>query len=170
VLLLVVGTINVYPPPADGWTVVHVDKSDRGTWDPAQGKNIPIDIQADMRQLPFADRSVDRIQSWHALEHVNQAGGHQTIAEFSRILTADGVLDLRVPDLNYAHHVADVAEIANLLYGDQTIMPDADLNLHRWGYSETTLRALLAGHGFTAERIPAEHPDEIHVIARRSCN
>jgi predicted SAM-dependent methyltransferase len=168
VLLLVVGTINKYSPPADGWQVVHVDKSDRGIWDPAQGKNVPIDVQADMRQMPFADHSVDRIQCWHALEHVNQLGGEMTIAEFSRILAADGVLDLRVPDLNYAHQVQDVAEIANLIYGDQTVMPDADLNLHRWGYTETSLRALLQDQGFAAERVPAEHPDEIRIIARRA--
>lgn len=169
-LLVVVGSINRYPPPDPGWEVVHVDKSDRGIWDPALSTSVPIDVQADMRQLPFVDRSIDRIQSWHALEHVNQQGGRDTIREFARVLTPAGILDLRVPDLEHVQKVDDVASVLNLIYGDQSQMPDAELNVHRWGYTLRTLVELLADFGFEAERIPAEYPDEIHVIARRTCS
>lgn len=167
-VMAVVGTINKYPPPAAGWEVVHVDRSDRGMWDPELGRCVAIDVQADMRQLPFADRSISRIQSWHALEHVNQQGGRDTLREFARVLADDGILDLRVPDLEFVHRAQDITTVMNLIYGDQTAMADAPLNAHQWGYTEATLTALLVDHGFRASRIPAEYPDEIHLIACRS--
>jgi predicted SAM-dependent methyltransferase len=164
VLLVVVGTINRYPPPGFGWTVTHVDKSTRGIWDPALGQNIPIDVQADMRQLPFADHSIDRLQCWHALEHVNELGGQHTLKEFKRVLVPGGILDLRVPDLDYIQGVDDIDDVIHLIYGDQSLMPDHELNVHQWGYTERSLRTLVEDHGFTAERIPAEYPDEIHFL------
>lgn len=164
-LMLVVGTINVYPPPAAGWEVTHVDRSDRGIWDPAQGKCVPVDIVADMRALPFADASVDRLQSWHALEHVNQQGGRDTIREFARVLKPDGVLDLRVPDLEFVQRASDITTVLNLLYGDQTPMVDDELNAHLWGYTELSLRELLTEFGFRAERVEGHHPDELALIA-----
>lgn len=166
-LLLVVGTINRYSPPGPGWTVEHVDKSARGIWDPTQGKNIPVDTIADMRQLPHPDGTVDRLQSWHALEHVNELGGRDAVREFARVLTPSGVLDIRVPDLDYVKTVEDITTVMHLVYGDQSLMPDAELNVHKWGYTENSLRGLLGEFGFVAERVPAEYPDEIHLIARR---
>lgn len=166
-LMVVVGTINKYPPPADGWEVVHVDASARGIWDPERSTSVPIDVQADMRNLPFADATVDRIQSWHALEHVDQQGGRDTIREFARVLKPDGLIDLRVPDLGVLPGTANIETRLNLIYGDQTRMVDHELNSHLWGYTLNTLRALLAEHHFRCERVPAEYDDELHVIARR---
>jgi predicted SAM-dependent methyltransferase len=164
-LMVVVGTINRYPAPADGWEVLHVDRSARGMWDPALAKCVPIDIVADMRNLHLDAGSVDRIQSWHALEHVNQDGGRQTLREFARVLKPDGVLDLRVPDLEFVQRAQDITTVMNLIYGDQTQMADEGLNAHKWGYTERTLRELLSAHGFTANRVDAEYPDEIQLIA-----
>ena len=96
-LMLVVGTINKYPPPGPGWTITHVDASDRGIWDPKLNRPVPIDVVADMRHLPFQDSTADRIQSWHALEHVNQQGGRDTIREFARVLTPTGNLTCASP-------------------------------------------------------------------------
>lgn len=164
-LLVVVGTINAYPPPADGWDVKHVDLSARGIYDKTIQRCRPIDIVADMRNLPFEDGSVDRVQSWHALEHVNQQGGVDTVHEFRRVLRTGGVLDLRVPDLDFAKRSDDIADVLPLLYGDQVQMADAEMNAHKWGYTERTLRELVATHGFSAvERVPAEHADEIHLL------
>ena len=166
-LLVVVGTINRYPPPGPDWDVVHIDKSERGIWDPDLGRNVPIDLVADMRALPFPARSVDRIQCWHALEHVNEQGGRDAIREFARVLAPDGLIDLRVPDMNFVHRSERIEDVLRLIYGDQTAMPDPELNVHRWGYTRRSLTALLAEHGFTAEQRKAEHPDEIHVWATR---
>jgi len=167
-LLLVVGTINKYPPPAAGWEVVHCDASARGIWDPDQGQCIPIDRVCDMRNLPFEDGSVDRIQSWHALEHVNEQGGRDAIREFARVLAPAGVIDLRVPDLEYARRAENVESVLHLIYGDQTAMVDAELNVHKWGYTLPSLRRLLADYGFHAKQRPAEYPDEIHILASRA--
>ena len=167
-LMLVVGTINRYPPPGPGWQVVHVDASARGIWDAAQSTSVPIDVQADMRNLPFADGTVDRIQSWHALEHVDQQGGRDTIREFARVLTDGGILDLRVPDLGVLAGETDIERRLPLIYGDQYRMVDAHLNAHQWGYTRATLTSLLDDHGFVCEEWPVpEHDDELHVLATR---
>lgn len=175
-LMLVVGCINKYPPPGPGWTVTHVDLSARGIWDAEQGKNVPIDVQADMRALPFPDASVDRVQSWHALEHVNEQGGRDTIREFARVLKPGGILDIRVPDLavltyppDYPDEPEDViARRLPLIYGEQRSGPDAHLNAHQWGYTRQLLWDLLTGYGFepVETKVP-EHDDELHLIARR---
>ena len=165
--MAVIGTINLYRPPAPGWQVVHVDASDRGVWDAANGRSVPVDVVADMRSLPFADGSVDRIQCWHALEHVNEQGGRDAIREFARVLTPEGVLDVRVPDLNFVRQADDIERVLPLLYGEQAEMSDADLNCHRWGYTIRSLGRLLAEHGFVCEQKKAEYPDEIHMLARR---
>lgn len=165
--LIVVGTINKYPPPAPGWEVVHVDKSERGIWDPDRGMHVPIDVRADMRQLPFADHSVDRIQSWHALEHVNEQGGRDTISEFARVLKHDGILDIRVPDMDYVRRASRVEDVLRIIYGDQTVMPDPELNAHRWGYTLDSLKELLWMSGFEGfDQLRAEHPDELHLLCR----
>lgn len=167
-LMLVVGTINRYPPPAPGWEVVHVDLSTRGMYDRWQQRCIPMEVVADMRSLPFDESSVDRIQSWHALEHVDRQGGCDTIREFARVLKPNGVLDLRVPDLEFVHSAEDITTVLNLIYGDQTPMSDGQLNAHLWGYTDRTLRELLAEFGFRAERVEGHHPDELALIATRS--
>lgn len=95
---LIIGTINVYKAPA-GWRHIHIDLSDRGIWDADLHRNVPVDMVADMRKLPFPDASVDRIQSWHALEHVDPVDAATTVAEFARVLKPGGQLDIRVPDI-----------------------------------------------------------------------
>lgn len=167
-LMLVVGCINKYPPLGPGWTVTHVDLSDRGIWDAEQGRNVPINVQADMRDLPFPDASVDRVQSWHALEHVNEQGGRDTIREFARVLKPGGVLDIRVPDLAILCRTNRIEDRLPLIYGEQGNGPDAHLNAHQWGYTPRTLTALLKEHGFRPARLlKPEHDDEIHLIASR---
>lgn len=167
-LMLVVGTINKYPPPGEGWTVTHVDLSERGIYDPELGRQVPVDVACDMRALPFADGTVERIQSWHALEHVNQQGGRDTIAEFHRVLSVGGILDVCVPDLDYLLSVDSIEPHLSLIYGEQLAMADAELNAHRWGYTPASLERLLAEHGFTAiEPAPLEYPADLHLTARR---
>lgn len=160
---LVVGTINRYVAP-EGWKYVHVDASDRGIWDPETKRLVPIDVQADMRDLPFEDASVDRIQCWHALEHVNEQGGWDAVAEFARVLRPGGTLDLVVPDLG-GLRFENVEESLSYIYGQQFEMKDAELNLHRWGYVEASLRRLLSVSGFGTIR--RKRDGDLHLIARR---
>lgn len=167
-VMLVVGTINRYPPPAPDWTVVHVDKSDRLIWDQGERRHYPIGIQADMRDMPIDDSVIDRIQCWHALEHVNQKGGVDALHEFHRVLVPGGILDLKVPDLATIVTLLyrrSIEECMPMIYGQQwEECPDAHLNAHQWGYTWNTLGPLLDLTGFDAERKQGEI-DELAVIA-----
>ena len=166
-VMAVVGTINRFAPPGPDWTVIHCDLSDRGVWNIDRGVSMPVDHVCDMRHLPFADASIDRVQSWHALEHVNQQGGRDTIIEFRRVLMPGGILDLRVPNLGILAG-PDIEKRLPLIYGEQGTMPDSHLNAHQWGYTRRSLQRLLDEHGFACEQWPhPEHDDELHVIARR---
>lgn len=160
-VLLVVGTINRYPAPGPDWDVIHVDASTRGIWDADVGQQVPIDVVADMRDLPFPDESVDRIQCWHTLEHVNEQGGRDAVAEFARVLRPGGVLDIRVPDMEYVRTIP-VRDALPMIYGDQAMMPDADLNVHRWGYTRRSLRGLVDDFGFLVSEKKPRQADEIH--------
>lgn len=161
---LIVGCINVYPAP-EGWEHVHVDASERPIWDARIPGPVPIDVVADMRTLPFAVSSVQRIQCWHALEHVNQQGGRDAVREFAMKLEPGGILDLRVPDMEWCFD-QPVADALHVVYGDQAQMVDAELNLHRWGYNLRSITALLVELGFTiatAQGRAGPNGDEIYI-------
>ncbi len=161
---LIVGTINLYRAP-EGWEHVHVDASHRPIWDARIPGPVPIDVVADMRTLPFAVSSVQRIQCWHALEHVNRQGGADAVGEFARVLEPGGILDLRVPDMEWCFD-QPVSEALHVVYGDQKEMPGAELNVHRWGYTPVSLAKLVSTHGFTFDRVngrAGHNGDEIYI-------
>ena len=54
-----------------------------------------VDFRADMRQLPFADRSYDVVLASHVLEHI--AEDERAIAEIARVLRPSGFALLPVP-------------------------------------------------------------------------
>lgn len=53
------------------------------------------DVQADLRQLPFDDRSYDFIYASHVLEHVDD--DRRALAEIARVLRPGGIAILPVP-------------------------------------------------------------------------
>lgn len=165
---LIVGTINYYAAPP-GWEHVHVDASARPIWDARIPGPVPVDVVADMRHLPFPIRSVQKIQCWHALEHVNEQGGRDAVREFARVLSPGGILNLRVPDMEWCFS-QPVVQALHVVYGDQAQMVDAELNLHRWGYTVRSLSALLSQHEFmvvVARGLAGENGDEIYIQAVR---
>jgi hypothetical protein len=123
-------------------------------------------VRADIRSLPYADRSVRAIYSSHTLEHLYYREAEQVLRESLRVLQAGCVLRLALPDaeamareftsgcsngdpaatLEYnrqlnAHPLERPGLLANLrnLAGGHT---------HRWQPSPTLLEHVLVAVGF----------------------
>lgn len=148
---LVVGTINRYPAP-DGWKYVHVDASARPIYDTARGGPATIDVVADVRNMPFANESADRVQLWHVLEHLPQVGALAALHEIHRVLRPGGELDVEVPDIEgvvqewVAGH--DRRQLLQIIYGEPSNGIDPGLMAHRYGYWDESLAEALSVTGF----------------------
>lgn len=155
---LIAGTINDYRP-GPGWQNTLLDKSDRLLPGGAR-----VHIVADVKALPIDDDTYDEVRSWQVLEHLFQADGMRAVAEFFRVLKPGGVLDIEVPDLDgivsaWIDGSVSRHELTSNLYGDGFVMPDQDLNVHRWGYTEETLYVLLSKTGFeVGDRLMGDGP------------
>jgi ubiquinone/menaquinone biosynthesis C-methylase UbiE len=71
------------------------------------------------RRLPYENDSVDRIYSSHLLEHIPRDKGEYLLGECYRVLKANGVFRLVVPDLlwharNYVRNSTKALELADL--------------------------------------------------------
>jgi predicted SAM-dependent methyltransferase len=119
----------------------------------------PAAITAPMWELPAESGSVEAIYSSHALEHICAAQVLPTLREWHRVLAPGGVLELRVPDLEWCvrhwlEHQDDVWALAKI-FGSQ----EHEGNIHRTGFTREGLRRLLADAGF---HITSEADDWTH--------
>ncbi len=132
-------------------------------------------------ELPFEPASADEIYSRHMLEHLTFEQATRTVAHWSRVLRAGGIVDVNVPDLEsacrqlkldgaspYVPFEASQREHAlRALYGWQN-HPD---DFHRSGYTESSLRRMLSEAGFASvERIQdtsLSGPVNLRLKARR---
>ena len=103
----------------DGPTVEHA----RGTY--ASLRNLAF-VEGSAAKLPMPDASVDLVVSFETIEHLDTVDQPRMLAEFSRVLTGDGVLVLSAPNrpeysesrgyVNpYHRHEHDRAELERLL-------------------------------------------------------
>lgn len=69
-----------------------------------------VDVVTDLeRSLPFAGASVDQIYAVHSLEHVSDLLG--LMNEIHRVLRADGVLHVMVPNCEFVNAFADPTHV-----------------------------------------------------------
>jgi SAM-dependent methyltransferase len=103
----------------DGPTVAHARETYQATG------NLTF-VEGSAAELPLPDASVDVVVSFETIEHLDAADQPRMLAEFSRVLTADGVLVLSAPNrpeysesrgyVNPFHrHEHDRAELERLL-------------------------------------------------------
>lgn len=102
-----------------------------------QGLNV---FTGTLEQATFPDNSFDVVTMWDVLEHLHDPGA--TLREVYRILKADGILVLRLPN-------ADSRDAK--LFGPYWSGLDAPRHLYVFGI--TTLSNLLAKTGFQVQRI-----------------
>lgn len=114
-----------------------------------------VDVQADVRQLPFRDNSIEVIETYHTIEHIPRQQITSTLEDWFRVLKPDGKLIIEFP--NFEQNCRDFLDamekedcknaIMHLMFiygGDTPVSEDA----HRWGYSLLSLGALLHQVGF----------------------
>lgn len=111
------------------------------------------DLVADVTRLPMLpDAAFDEIVAQDVLEHFERAKTAPALAEWSRLLAAEGVLQIRVPSLLGMFDLlsrpdrrepAKAEEIIHLMYGTQAYNGD----YHLAGFTAATLREQLRRAG-----------------------
>lgn len=119
------------------------------------------DYVADISKLPCPDNSVERIETYHVIEHIPMPEVKSVLTEWKRVLTVGGLLVIECPDLQGAvtEYLAGNKERLFSIYGRQRFPGDT----HHWGYDFRSLPELLESAGFSKVRVlPAEdyHKDE----------
>lgn len=131
-----------------------------------------IGTMTDMSAL--ADASVDAIFSSHNIEHLYPHEVPLALAEFKRVLKADGFVVITCPDLQsvcalvaqdkllepaYTAPAGPIAPL-DILYGHRPPMARGNLYMaHRCGFTQKVLTATLRAAGFSAVAATRrEHP------------
>ena len=114
-----------------------------------------VDVQADVRQLPFKDNSIELIEIYHTFEHIPRQEVASTLKDWFRILKLDGKLIIELPDFEQnCRDYFDAVEKEDwdetnmqlaYIYGGDTSAPE---DAHRWGYSLLRLAHVLYSAGF----------------------
>ncbi len=119
---------------------------------------VKCDLVSGLEQLKLNSDSVDVIYSSHVFEHIPRAGTAAVLREWRRVLKPDGKLYLCVPDAEALFKIyldnlprygteegRGLVDLAcDVAYGGQVDQYD----FHFYGYSLTTLLALLESTGF----------------------
>ena len=140
--------------PLDGYVNMDVRKT------PA------VDLIGDIRELPFADDSVETIETYHTFEHlpvclqtsVDAVYGEkygaliEVLKEWRRVLKINGLLVIEMPDFDKVLEEYQSAteerkeELLLSIYGSFRNNDDSDY--HRWGANEHRWRYMLEKAGF----------------------
>ena len=110
--------------------------------------NIVADV---LEGIPREDGYYDEIKLSSMLEHFNKKEVHKVMSECTRVLSPGGKIWISVPDMGLiadrlfnANSDREVNHLINLVYGEH----DYEENAHKWGYTEKSLRDLLAKYNF----------------------
>lgn len=167
--LLCAGVIT-YRQPDPGWTVTHLDVTTRGIWDENRNLMVQPEIVADLSaELPMIpDDTFDEVRLHHVLEHLTREQGTLALRALRRVLKPGGVLDIEVPDVDrvcraWVGNQLDLKGLNQWLYGEQ-LGEEADL--HRFGYTQESLREKLTEEGFEVPKAePAGHAVRFRAVA-----
>ncbi len=116
------------------------------------------DYVGDASSLPCLDNSVERIETYHVIEHIPLPAVSTVLSEWRRVLKRGGCLVLECPDVDQAmrEYLAGNDDRLFSVYGRQRFAGDA----HYWGYSENSLKRLMESAGFY--EVNAVAPQDYH--------
>jgi predicted SAM-dependent methyltransferase len=133
------GCSNILEPKDQGWINLDI----RGPWD-----NVPCDVVADVKQLPFLDNVFDHLEASNILEHIPKGEVHKVLIEWYRVLKVNGTLRATVPDFRFAvtNYIKGVTTIdrAQDVFGGQ----DSKYDFHYVGFDEPYLTRFLTNAGY----------------------
>jgi ubiquinone/menaquinone biosynthesis C-methylase UbiE len=129
-------------------------------------KTLATDYVLNARNLPFADNSIERIESYHMIEHLPRDALRPMLTEWHRVLQPDGRLVVELPAFDGV--VAEYLDTENPEYTETLLRyvfgsQRFDSDYHYWGWNEKRLARLLNECGFVdVTRKPAtdNHADE----------
>lgn len=172
------------PPEAETGMKLHIGCGDRrrdGYVNIDVRETKATDMVAEAWDLSrFADGAVAEVYSRHMLEHLHPGDARRTVLEWHRVLGADGVAHLIVPDLIF--HCRQLLGEVKSGFQDQRQHAFASFygwrsagfggerfDVHLWGYDEQAITELLHGCGFgRVERVrtgPDSEPWHLNVKA-----
>jgi predicted SAM-dependent methyltransferase len=104
------------------------------------------DYVADIATLPCPPRSVERIETYHVIEHIPVTTVDRVLASWLRMLKPGGTLVIECPDFeaDIREFLAGNTERMYSIFGRQRFPGDA----HHWGYGASSLSNLLARVGY----------------------
>lgn len=109
--------------------------------------------------LPLPDGCADEVHAYHFIEHVYRWEAPALLAEFHRMLKPGGLLVLELPNIEAAakNLLAGLDDQMAMwpLYGDPSHVDP--FMCHRWGYTPTTIKALLGDFFKISIRPPQTH-------------
>lgn len=160
----------------DGWFNVDAVHSPRAPRAPELLHAIRFDAAgAVANPLPLDGGCAAELMAMHVIEHVYAWEAPALLAEWKRLLAPGGLLVLELPNLEAAARnlLAGRGDQMAMwpLYGDPGHLDP--FMCHRWGYTPTTIKALLQAAGFTAIEVmpPRTHgaraDRDMRVEARR---
>jgi SAM-dependent methyltransferase len=130
--------------------------------DPAVQPDL-IGTMTDMAAVP--DGAVDAVYSSHNIEHLHAHEVPVALAEFLRVLRADGFAVIACPDLRsvaalvvedkltepaYASTLGPISPL-DMIYGQQSAVAQGNLHMaHRTGFTSRSLEAALRKAGFAS--------------------
>lgn len=130
----------------DGWE--NIDWSDKYKVDYC------LDLGKDA--LPFNDDSISRVISSHLIEHLDRWGGLYHLREIYRTMKPGGELILAFPDIKKIVDCFEGRDRTVSVSGNHKWLIEAifethkdETVIHKYGYTDITLKSLLEEIGFT---------------------
>jgi len=115
------------------------------------------DLICDCQKLPFPDNSIDEIISFHMFEHLENP--LETLNNWRKKLKVNGKLVIECPDIEAVINLiylktGKLEHILNFIYGKNFNLQKQDPfyysyeQLHKFGYSQKTIKGILEKNGF----------------------
>ena len=135
-----------------------------------------VDYVCPAWDTPIEDGVVEELRARHFFEHLSPEEARQTLAEWRRILAADGVITVTVPNLLYHANQLTMTGMSefvpehtnyehaiNSIYGWQG---SGEYMGHKWGYTAITLAEVFIAAGFVVKPVDCRACD-ICIEARK---
>jgi predicted SAM-dependent methyltransferase len=122
-------------------------------------KTSATDLVCDIRKLPYTDKSVELIETYHVIEHLPRHDLPITLKEWYRVLTAGGKLIIECPNFDEIakQYVQGNKKRIDNIFGLQRFPGDT----HLFGYDYDSLKKILEQEGFG--NIQKGEPRDYHI-------